>query len=128
MDARMKTIARGAAWAAGGVVLLLAPGVARTMGEGRGLSGNYRRLILSHILEKEHLGVLTGSGLTDVRISLVAGKSHDKHTEGGDFREATYRAIRQGLMYAENVLLEPYYEYRIKLPSEYVGRAMTDIA
>ena len=97
------------------------------MGEGRGLSGNYRRLILSHILEKEHLGVLTGSGLTDVRISLVAGKSHDKHTEGGDFREATYRAIRQGLMYAENVLLEPYYEYRIKLPSEYVGRAMTDI-
>ncbi len=116
------------------VHLLLEPGepgsgieAVDMMGEGKGLSGNYRRLILSHILEKEHLGVLTGSGLTDVRISLVAGRSHDKHTEGGDFREATYRAIRQGLMYAENVLLEPYYEYKIKLPSEFVGRAMTDI-
>ena len=97
------------------------------MGEGKGLSGNYRRLILSHILEKEHIGVLTGSALTDVRISLVSGRSHDKHTEGGDFREATYRAIRQGLMYAENVLLEPYYEYSLSLPGEYVGRAINDI-
>ena len=97
------------------------------MGEGKGLSGNYRRLILSHILEKIHKGVLTGSELTDVRISLINGRSHDKHTEGGDFREATYRAVRQGLMYAENVLLEPYYEYRLELPSEYAGRAINDI-
>ena len=116
------------------VHLLLEPGepgsgieAVDLMGEGKGLSRNYRRLILSHILEREHVGVLTGAGLTDVRISLVAGRSHDKHTEGGDFREATYRAIRQGLMYAENVLLEPYYDYKIWLPTEYVGRAITDI-
>ena len=116
------------------VHLLLEPGergsgieVQDLMGEGHGLSGNYRRLILTHILEKEHKGVLTGSGLTDVRISLVAGRSHDKHTEGGDFREATYRAIRQGLMYAENVLLEPYYRYELRLPSQSLGRAINDV-
>ena len=116
------------------VHLLLEPGEPSSgiealdlMGEGKGLSGNYRRLILSHILEKIHKGVLTGSELTDVRISLINGRSHDKHTEGGDFREATYRAVRQGLMYAENMLLEPYYEYRLELPSEYAGRAINDI-
>ncbi len=97
------------------------------MGEGKGLSENYRKLILSHIMEKEHKGVLTGAALTDVRISLVAGRSHEKHTEGGDFREAVYRAIRQGLMYSENILLEPYYEYRLTIPRSCLGRAINDI-
>lgn len=91
------------------------------------LDKNWQRLILTHLAEKEHRGVLTGAHLTDVKITLTAGRAHLKHTEGGDFRQATYRAVRQGLMQAENVLLEPYYEYRLELPSEMVGRAMTDI-
>lgn len=91
------------------------------------LDRNWQRLILTHLEEKEHRGVLTGSVLTDVRITLVAGRAHQKHTEGGDFRQATYRAVRQGLMKAESVLLEPYYEFRMELPMENVGRAMTDI-
>ncbi|MGF0032326.1 NYN domain-containing protein [Bariatricus sp. SGI.154] len=91
------------------------------------LDKNWQRLILTHLAEKEHRGVLTGAHLTDVKITLTAGRAHLKHTEGGDFRQATYRAVRQGLMQAENVLLEPYYEYRLELPSEMVGRAMIDI-
>ena len=91
------------------------------------LDRNWQRLILTHLEEKEHRGVLTGSVLTDVRITLVAGRAHQKHTEGGDFRQATYRAVRQGLMKAESVLLEPYYEFRMELPMENVGRAMTDM-
>jgi len=91
------------------------------------LDKNWQRLIFTHLLEKPHRGVLTGSTLTDVKITLVAGRAHLKHTEGGDFRQSTYRAIRQGLMQAENVLLEPYYEYRLEVPSEMVGRALTDI-
>lgn len=88
---------------------------------------NWQRLILTHILETTHIGVLTGSPITDVKITLIAGKAHLKHTEGGDFRQATYRAIRQGLMQAENVLLEPYYSFTLEVPTEMVGRAMTDI-
>ena len=91
------------------------------------LDKNWQRLIFTHLLEKTHRGVLTGSALTDVKITLAAGRAHLKHTEGGDFRQSTYRAIRQGLMQAENVLLEPYYEYRLEVPSEMVGRALTDI-
>lgn len=91
------------------------------------LDKNWQRLILTHLEEKEHIGVLTGSVLTDIRITVVAGKAHTKHTEGGDFRQATYRAIRQGLMQAQNVLLEPYYAFRLEVPSEMIGRAMTDI-
>ena len=91
------------------------------------LDRNWQRLVLTHLEEKEHKGVLTGSVITDMKITLTSGKAHLKHTEGGDFRQATYRAVRQGLMQAENVLLEPYYEFRIELPSENVGRAMTDI-
>ncbi len=91
------------------------------------LDRNWQRLILTHLEEKEHRGVLTGSVLTDVRITLVAGRAHQKHTEGGDFRQATYRAVRQGLMKTESILLEPYYEFRMELPMENVGRAMTDI-
>ncbi len=91
------------------------------------LALNWQRLIATHIFEREHPGVLTGSPLTDVKITLVAGRAHLKHTEGGDFRQATYRAVRQGLMHAENVLLEPYYDFRMELPPENVGRAMTDI-
>ncbi|MBE6909393.1 MAG: GTP-binding protein [Ruminococcaceae bacterium] len=91
------------------------------------LALNWQRLIFTHIFEREHPGVLTGSPLTDVKITLVAGRAHLKHTEGGDFRQATYRAIRQGLMQAESVLLEPYYDFRLSLPPENVGRAMTDI-
>ena len=95
------------------------------------LAKNWQRLIYTHLTERTHYGVLTGSPLTDVKLSLVSGKAHLKHTEGGDFRQATYRAIRQGLMelkYAGFVrLLEPYYEYTLELPDEYVGRAMTDI-
>lgn len=91
------------------------------------LDRNWQRLVLTHLEEKEHKGVLTGSVITDVKITLTSGKAHLKHTEGGDFRQATYRAVRQGLKKAESVLLEPYYEFRIELPSENVGRAMTDI-
>lgn len=91
------------------------------------LDRNWQRLILTHLEEREHRGVLTGSVITDMKITLLSGKAHLKHTEGGDFRQATYRAIRQGLMKAENVLLEPYYEYRLEVPSASVGRAMSDI-
>ena len=91
------------------------------------LSLNYQRLILSHLEEKEYKGVLTGSPITDMKITLVAGRSHLKHTEGGDFRQATYRAVRQGLMQAGSVLLEPVYEFKLEVPEEAIGRAMTDI-
>ncbi len=91
------------------------------------LDRNWQRLILSHIDEREHPGVLTGSAITDIKITLVAGRAHLKHTEGGDFRQATYRAIRQGLMQAHNVLLEPYYSFRLEVPSGCVGRAINDI-
>ena len=88
---------------------------------------NWQRLILTHLEEKTHLGVLTGSPITDMKITLVAGRAHDKHTEGGDFRQATYRAVRQGLMMAESVLLEPWYEFHLEIPSDQVGRAMSDL-
>ena len=88
---------------------------------------NWQRLILTHLLEKEHLGVLTGSPITDMKITLVAGRAHVKHTEGGDFRQATYRAVRQGLMQAESVLLEPWYDFRLEIPADQVGRAMSDL-
>ena len=91
------------------------------------LDRNWQRLILTHLMETEHRGVLTGAPITDIRITLVSGKAHLKHTEGGDFRQAVYRAVRQGLKQADSVLLEPYCEYRLELPSENVGRAMTDI-
>ncbi|ACL75413.1 translation factor GTPase family protein [Ruminiclostridium cellulolyticum] len=91
------------------------------------LSRSWQRLILTHLEEKVHKGVLTGSALTDVKITLVSGRAHNKHTEGGDFRQATYRAVRQGLMEAESVLLEPYYTFQLELPEKMVGRAMTDI-
>lgn len=91
------------------------------------LDRNWQRLILTHLGEKEHLGVLTGNPITDMKITLVAGRAHLKHTEGGDFRQATYRAVRQGLMQAKSVLLEPYYSFQLELPSENVGRAMHDI-
>ena len=88
---------------------------------------NWQRLINTHIYEKEHKGVLTGSALTDVKITIIAGRAHLKHTEGGDFRQATYRAIRQGLMKAESVLLEPWYDFTLTVPQGMVGRAMTDV-
>ena len=88
---------------------------------------NWQRLILTHLAEKPHLGVLTGSPITDMKLTLVAGRAHVKHTEGGDFRQATYRAVRQGLMQAESVLLEPWYDFRLELPAEQVGRAMSDL-
>lgn len=91
------------------------------------LDKNWQRLILTHIKEKNHVGVLTGSPITDIKITLVSGRAHKKHTEGGDFRQATYRAIRQGLMQAESVLLEPYYSFSLELPTSCVGRAMTDL-
>ena len=91
------------------------------------LDSNFQNLILTHIKEKEHLGILTGSPLTDVKIVLTAGRSHLKHTEGGDFREATYRAIRQGLEKAENILLEPYYSFTLRVPVDCFGRAISDI-
>ena len=88
---------------------------------------NWQRLIRSHIFEREHCGVLTGSPVTDISFTLVAGRAHLKHTEGGDFRQATYRAIRQGLMQAESILLEPHYDFCLEVPAECVGRAMTDL-
>lgn len=91
------------------------------------LDGNWQRLILTHLMEKEHPGVLAGMPITDMKITLTAGKAHLKHTEGGDFRQATYRAVRQGLMQAESVLLEPWYVFRLELPAEQVGRAMADV-
>lgn len=91
------------------------------------LDKNWQRLILTHIAEKEHIGVITGSTITDMTITLLSGKAHKKHTEGGDFRQATYRAIRQGLMKATGVLLEPYYQYRLEVPAEMTGRAMADL-
>lgn len=91
------------------------------------LDKNWQRLIYTHLTEKRHRGVLTGSEITDMKITLKAGKAHQKHTEGGDFRQATYRGIRQGLMQAETVLLEPCYQFRLEIPADMVGRAMTDI-
>ncbi len=91
------------------------------------LDRNWQSLIMTNLAEKTHLGVLTGSPLTDVKISLIAGRAHLKHTEGGDFREAVYRAVRQGLMKAESVLLEPWYEFRLEVPPEQIGRAISDV-
>lgn len=91
------------------------------------LDRNWQRLILTHLAEKQHRGVLTGSPVTDMRITLAAGRAHIKHTEGGDFRQATYRAVRQGLMQAESVLLEPWYSFVLEVPAEQIGRAITDI-
>lgn len=91
------------------------------------LDRNWQRLILTHLAERSHPGVLTGSEITDMKISLVAGRAHAKHTEGGDFRQATYRAVRQGLKQAKSVLLEPFYEFRLTIPADKLGRAMTDI-
>ncbi len=115
------------------VHLILEPGVpgsgitCRLDCEESGLDRNWQRLILTHLRERTHRGVLTGSPLTDVIISLVGGRAHQKHTEGGDFRQATYRAVRQGLMQADSVLLEPYYSFTLELPQSAVGRAMTDL-
>lgn len=91
------------------------------------LDKNWQRLILTHLKEKTHIGVLTGSPITDMKLTLVAGRAHKKHTEGGDFRQATYRAVRQGLESAQSILLEPWYSFRLETPQENVGRAMTDI-
>ncbi len=91
------------------------------------LDKNWQRLVLTHLKEKAHRGVLTGAHITDMKITLVTGRAHNKHTAGGDFRQATFRALRQGLMEAESVLLEPYYKFRLVLPESMVGRAMTDI-
>ncbi|WP_029231668.1 translation factor GTPase family protein [Butyrivibrio sp. VCB2006] len=91
------------------------------------LNLNWQRLILTHLQEKKHVGVLTGSEITDLRITLLTGRAHEKHTEGGDFRQATYRAVRQGLMEAQSVLLEPMFDFRIEVPQENVGRVLTDI-
>ena len=91
------------------------------------LDRNWQRLILTHLAERAHLGVLTGSPLTDVKLTLLAGRAHLKHTEGGDFRQATYRAVRQGLMEAESILLEPWYNFRLEVPAEQVGRALSDL-
>ena len=91
------------------------------------LEGRWQRLVLTHLAEKEHLGVLTGSPITDMKITLAAGRAHVKHTEGGDFRQATYRAVRQGLMQAENILLEPWYDFTLEVPAPLVGRALSDV-
>lgn len=91
------------------------------------LARNWQRLVLTHLEERTHRGILTGSAITDMKISVVAGRAHSKHTEGGDFRQATYRAVRQGLRSAESVLLEPYYSFRLTVPSDRLGRAMTDV-
>ena len=115
------------------VHLLLEPGkpgsglrFASVCGEDQ-LDRNWQRLILTHLAEKRHIGVLTGSPITDMRITLTAGRAHIKHTEGGDFRQATYRAVRQGLMSAESVLLEPWYDFQLEVPRENLGRAMSDV-
>lgn len=91
------------------------------------LEGSYKRLVLSHLYEKTHIGTLTGAPITDIKITLIAGRAHAKHTEGGDFRQATWRAVRQGLRSAECVLLEPWYDFRLEVPTESIGRAMTDV-
>lgn len=91
------------------------------------LALNWQRLVLTHLAEKSHIGVLTGSPLTDVKITLVGGKAHKKHTEGGDFRQATYRAVRQGLKQVQSVLLEPWYEFTLSVPQENIGRALNDL-
>lgn len=91
------------------------------------LDKNWQRLVLTHLEEKQHLGVLTGAPLTDMKITLIAGRAHLKHTEGGDFRQATYRAVRQGLMMGKSQLLEPWYSFRLEVPAENIGRAITDI-
>lgn len=91
------------------------------------LDRNWQRLILTHLKEKEHIGVLAGFAVTDIRITLIAGRAHQKHTEGGDFRQATYRAVRNGLKQARSVLLEPYYEFKLEVPGQMLGRAMNDI-
>lgn len=91
------------------------------------LDKNWQRLVLTHLEEKQHLGVLTGAPLNDMKITLIAGKAHLKHTEGGDFRQATYRAVRQGLMIGKSQLLEPWYSFRLEVPAENIGRAITDI-
>jgi len=91
------------------------------------LDTNWQRLILTHLQEREHLGVLTGAAITDMKITLLAGRAHNKHTEGGDFRQATYRAIRQGLKEAKSILLEPYYEFRLELPEPMIGRGIADV-
>lgn len=91
------------------------------------LDKNWQRLIVTHLKEREHIGVLTGSVVTDMKITVIGGRAHTKHTEGGDFRQATYRAVRQGLKQAQSVLLEPYYEFHIAVPQNMVGRAMTDV-
>lgn len=91
------------------------------------LARNWQRLILTHLEEKPHIGVLTGSPVTDIKITLISGRAHVKHTEGGDFRQATYRAVRQGLMQADNVLLEPYYSFTLDVPTESTGKALTDL-
>ena len=115
------------------VHLLMKPGkrdsglVFRTKCKEDLLDKNWQRLILTHLYEKTHIGVLTGSPITDMEITLVSGKSHPKHTEGGDFRQATYRAVRQGLRSADCILLEPVYEFTLEVPSENIGRAMSDI-
>lgn len=91
------------------------------------LDRNWQRLIMTHLQEKQHIGVLTGSPITDMKITIMAGRAHEKHTEGGDFRQATYRAIRQGLRKTESILLEPWYEFHLEVPSDMIGRAMSDI-
>ena len=91
------------------------------------LDRNWQRLILTHLAERRHPGVLTGSPITDMKITLAAGRAHLKHTEGGDFRQATYRAVRQGLMRAKSILLEPWYAFRIEVPPEQIGRAISDV-
>ena len=91
------------------------------------LDRNWQRLILTHLGEKTHLGVLTGSPITDLRITLMSGRAHLKHTEGGDFRQATYRGVRQGLMQAKSILLEPWYAFRLDVPAEHLGRAISDL-
>ena len=90
-------------------------------------SRNWQRLVRTHLEEKEHKGVLTGASITDMKITLTAGRAHLKHTEGGDFRQATYRALRQGLMEADSILLEPVYAFRLEVPEQMMGRAMTDV-
>lgn len=91
------------------------------------LEKNWQRLVLTHLAEKTHIGILTGSPITDMKITLIAGKAHSKHTEGGDFRQATYRAVRNGLAHAESILLEPIYEFTLEIPTENIGRAFSDI-